>query len=169
MRQRRHRVAYGWEDGRRVRLVWRSASASLKLGAVQLPDVRYARSGDLSIAYQVVGEGPFDIVFAPSLVTHAELQWKVRPWAAFNGRLAKHGRLIVFDKRGTGMSDRSVGIPDIEQRMDDIRAVMDAAGSERAALIGTSDGGTMCALFAARFTQFRPSSAIARRPACPRS
>jgi class 3 adenylate cyclase/pimeloyl-ACP methyl ester carboxylesterase len=118
-----------------------------------VPETRYAESGDVRIAYQVFGEGPFDIVFAPSLVTHVELQWKIRPWAAFYERLARMGRVIVFDKRGTGMSDRDVGIPDIEQRMDDIRAVMQAAGSERAAMIGTSDGGTMSALFAATYPQ----------------
>jgi pimeloyl-ACP methyl ester carboxylesterase len=120
---------------------------------MDVPETRYARSGDVSIAYQVFGEGPFDVVFAPSLVTHVELQWKVRPWAEFNERLGRLGRLIVFDKRGTGMSDRAVGIPDIEQRTDDIRAVMDAAGPEQAALIGTSDGGTMCALFAATYPE----------------
>jgi class 3 adenylate cyclase/pimeloyl-ACP methyl ester carboxylesterase len=120
---------------------------------VQVPETRFARSGEIRIAYQVFGAGPFDIVFAPSLVTHVELQWKVRPWAEFNERLGRLGRVIVFDKRGTGMSDRDVGIPDIEQRMDDIRAVMDAAGSERAALIGTSDGGTMSALFAATYPE----------------
>jgi pimeloyl-ACP methyl ester carboxylesterase len=120
---------------------------------VQVPETRFTQSGDVRIAYQVFGEGPFDIVFAPSLVTHVELQWKVRPWADFNERLGRLGRVIAFDKRGTGMSDRTVGIPDIEQRMDDIRAVMDAAGSERAALIGTSDGGTMSALFAATYPE----------------
>jgi class 3 adenylate cyclase/pimeloyl-ACP methyl ester carboxylesterase len=118
-----------------------------------VPETWYAESGGVRIAYQVFGEGPFDIVFAPSLVTHVELQWRVRPWAAFYERLGRLGRVIVFDKRGTGMSDREVGIPDIEQRMDDIRAVMEAAGSERAALIGTSDGGTMSALFAATYPQ----------------
>jgi pimeloyl-ACP methyl ester carboxylesterase/class 3 adenylate cyclase len=120
---------------------------------VEMPETRYAESGGVRIAYQVFGDGPFDIVFAPSLVTHVELQWRVRPWAAFYDRLSRLGRVIVFDKRGTGMSDRDVGIPDIEQRMDDIRAVMDAAGSERAALIGTSDGGTMSALFAATYPE----------------
>ena len=120
---------------------------------VDMPETRYARSGDVSIAYQVFGEGPFDIVFAPAQVTHVELQWKVRRWAAFNERFARLGRVIVFDKRGTGMSDRHVGIPDIEQRMDDVRAVMDAAGSERAALIGTSEGGTISAMFAATYPE----------------
>src|SRR6266540_2882558 len=101
---------------------------------MEIPQTKYAKSGDVSVAYQV---------------THVELQWKVRPWAAFFERLADLGRVIVFDKRGTGMSDRVVGIPDMEQRMDDVRAVMDAAGSERAALFGHSEGGNMCVLFAA--------------------
>lgn len=117
------------------------------------PEVRYADSDGVRIAYQVFGEGPFDIVFAPSHVTHVELQWSVRPWADFLRRLGQLGRVIVFDKRGTGMSDRSVGLPHMEERMDDIRAVMDAAGSNRAAVIGTSEGGTMCALFAATFPE----------------
>jgi class 3 adenylate cyclase/pimeloyl-ACP methyl ester carboxylesterase len=120
---------------------------------VEMPETRYARSGGVSIAYQVFGDGPFDIVFAPAQVTHVELQWKVRRWAAFNERFAKLGRVIVFDKRGTGMSDRHVGIPHMEQRMDDVRAVMDAAGSERAALIGTSEGGTISAMFAATYPE----------------
>ena len=136
------------ESCRRVPRAGRSG-----LVPVEIPETRFTQSGDVRIAYQVFGDGPFDIVFAPSLVTHVELQWKVRPWAEFHQRLGRLGRVIVFDKRGTGMSDRTVGIPDIEQRMDDIRAVMDAAGSERAALIGTSDGGTMCALFAATYPE----------------
>jgi pimeloyl-ACP methyl ester carboxylesterase len=132
----------------------RSLGRGLKLRFVgAVPETHYAKSADVSIAYQVFGEGRFDVVFAPSLVTHVELQWRIRPWADFLQRLGRHGRVLLFDKRGTGMSERDVGIPDIEQRMDDIRAVMDAAGSERAALIGTSDGGTMCALFAATYPQ----------------
>ncbi len=120
---------------------------------METPEVQYADSNGVQIAYQVFGNGPFDIVFAPSMVTHVQLQWQIRPWAEFLRRLSQLGRIIVFDKRGTGMSDRAVGIPHIEERMDDIRAVMDAAGSERAALIGTSEGGTMCALFAATFPE----------------
>jgi pimeloyl-ACP methyl ester carboxylesterase len=116
-----------------------------------MPETRFAHSGEVAVAYQVFGDGPFDVLFAPSLVTHAELQWKVGVWAQFFERLGRLARVITFDKRGTGMSDRGVGIPDIEERMDDIRAVMDAAGSDRAALIGTSDGGTMSALFAATY------------------
>jgi len=120
---------------------------------VRTPEVRYADSSGVRIAYQVFGSGPFDIIYAPSHVTHVELVWNVEPWARFLERLGGLGRVIVFDKRGTGMSDRSVGVPDLEERMDDIRAVMDAAGSERTALIGTSEGGTMCALFAATFPE----------------
>ncbi|MGH9030119.1 MAG: adenylate/guanylate cyclase domain-containing protein [Acidimicrobiales bacterium] len=117
------------------------------------PEVRYTDSSGVRIAYQILGEGPFDIVYAPSHVTHVELVWRIRPWAEFLERLGQLGRVIVFDKRGTGMSERSVGVPDMDERMDDIRAVMDAAGSDRAALIGTSEGGTMCALFAATFPE----------------
>jgi pimeloyl-ACP methyl ester carboxylesterase len=97
------------------------------------PEVQYTESSGVRIAYQVFGDGPFDIIYAPSHVTHIELVWKVRPWAVFLRRLSQLGRVIVFDKRGTGMSDRSVGLPDMEERTDDIRAVMDAAGSQRAA------------------------------------
>ena len=116
-----------------------------------VPEVQYTESSGVRIAYQVFGDGPVDIIYAPSHVTHIEMVWKIRPWAEFLRRLSQLGRVIVFDKRGTGMSDRRVGLPDMEERTDDIRAVMDAAGSERAALIGTSEGGTMCALFAATF------------------
>jgi class 3 adenylate cyclase len=97
------------------------------------PETRYATSGDVHIAYQVVGEGPLDLVFVPSLTHHIELVWENPPQARFFERLASFGRLLLFDKRGTGMSDRFVGAPTLETRMDDIRAVMDASGSERAA------------------------------------
>ena len=117
------------------------------------PEVQYTESSGVRIAYQVLGEGPYDVVYAPSHVTHVELIWTIRPWADFLARLARLSRVIVFDKRGTGLSDRSVGLPGMEERMDDIRAVMDAAGSQRAAVIGTSEGGTMCALFAATFPE----------------
>ncbi len=87
------------------------------------PETRYARSGDVSIAYQVVGDGPFDLVFVPGSVSHTELGWKVPALADFYRRLASFSRLIIFDKRGTGMSDRVAGAPTIETRMDDVRAV----------------------------------------------
>jgi len=116
---------------------------------MELPETRYARSGDVSIAYQVVGDGPFDLVRIPPFVSHVELAWQVPGNADFMRRLASFCRLISFDKRGTGMSDRVSGVPTLEVRMDDVRAVMDAAGSERAALLGASEGGPMSALFAA--------------------
>jgi class 3 adenylate cyclase len=118
-----------------------------------LPETRYARSGELRIAYQVVGNGPFDLVFVPGFVSNIELFWEIPEWARFFGRLAAFSRLILFDKRGTGLSDRVAGIATLEERMDDVRAVMDAAGSERAALFGVSEGGPMSLLFAATYPQ----------------
>jgi pimeloyl-ACP methyl ester carboxylesterase len=92
------------------------------------PETRYARSGDVSIAYQVLGEGLFDLVFIPPFLTHVELVWTLPSFAPFLTELASFSRLIRFDKRGTGMSDRVTGAPTLETRMDDVRAVMDAAG-----------------------------------------
>jgi class 3 adenylate cyclase/pimeloyl-ACP methyl ester carboxylesterase len=116
-------------------------------------ETRYARSGDVSIAYQVTGDGPFDVVHVPAFVSHVELAWDVPGLAAFTRRLSSFCRLIRFDKRGTGMSDRVSGVPTLETRMDDVRAVMDAVGSERAALIGVSEGGPMSILFAATYPE----------------
>jgi class 3 adenylate cyclase len=107
----------------------------------------------VSVAYQVLGEGRFDLVFVPGAVSHLELAWQVPGIAAFNRRLASFCRLILFDKRGTGMSDRVSGSPTLETRMDDVRAVMDAVGSQRAALLGVSEGGSMSALFAATYPE----------------
>jgi class 3 adenylate cyclase len=118
-----------------------------------LPETRYARSGELRIAYQVIGSGPFDLVFVPGFVSNIELFWEMPEWAQFFTRLAAFSRLILFDKRGTGLSDRVAGIATLEERMDDVRAVMDAAGSERAALFGVSEGGPMSLLFAATYPQ----------------
>jgi class 3 adenylate cyclase len=118
-----------------------------------LPETRYARSGDVNVAYQVVGDGPLDLVFVPSMVHHVELAWENPPQARFFNGLAALSRLLLFDKRGTGMSDRVVGAPTLEARMDDIRAVMDAAGSERAVLLGLGEGGPLCALFAATYPE----------------
>jgi class 3 adenylate cyclase len=114
-------------------------------------EVRYARSGDVNIAYQVLGEGPIDLVLVSGFVSHLELDWDEPRSAHFLERLASFSRLIRFDKRGTGLSDRPGGLPDLETRMDDVRAVMDAAGVERAALFGYSEGGPMSALFAATY------------------
>jgi class 3 adenylate cyclase/pimeloyl-ACP methyl ester carboxylesterase len=115
--------------------------------------IRYAQSGDVSIAYQVAGEGPFDLVLVPGFISHLEFDWEEPRHAAFLERLSSFSRLIRLDKRGTGLSDRQGGIPDLETRMDDVRAVMDAVGSERAALFGYFEGGPMSILFAATYPE----------------
>jgi pimeloyl-ACP methyl ester carboxylesterase len=118
-----------------------------------VPEVRYARSGEVSIAYQVVGDGPFDLVWTPGALSHLDLLWQDEERARFHRALASFSRLITFDKRGTGLSDRVAGIADLETRMDDIRAVMDAAGSESAVVCGVSEGGPMALLFAATYPE----------------
>jgi len=117
------------------------------------PETRYARSGDIHIAYQVVGAGPFDLLFVPGFVSHLEANWDDPNIAAMLGRLARFSRLILFDKRGTGLSDRGSLNFTLEQRMEDVRAVLDAVGSERAALFGISEGGPMSALYAATYPE----------------
>ncbi len=114
---------------------------------------KYARSGEINIAYQVVGEGPRDLVLVPGWVTNIEIFWEEPSAARFLERLASFSRLILFDKRGTGLSDRVVDMPNLETRMDDVRAVMDAVGSDRAALLGYSEGGSMSLLFAATYPE----------------
>jgi pimeloyl-ACP methyl ester carboxylesterase/DNA-binding CsgD family transcriptional regulator len=114
---------------------------------------KYARSGDVNIAYQVVGDGPIDLVLVLGWVSHLAYVWELPAMAAFLNRLASFSRLILFDKRGCGMSDRVHPLPTMEQRMDDVRAVMDAAGSEKAAVMGISEGGVMSALFAATYPE----------------
>jgi Predicted hydrolases or acyltransferases (alpha/beta hydrolase superfamily) len=121
------------------------------------PETRYAKSGDVSIAYQVVGDGPFDLVFAPGSVSNLEFGWEEPTLERFYQRLASFCRLIIFDKRGTGVSDRVRGVPDLETRMDDVRAIMDAVGSERAAVLGYSEGAAMAALFAATYPERTPA------------
>jgi class 3 adenylate cyclase len=118
---------------------------------VDVPETLYARSGDVNIAYQVVGEGELDLVYVPGWVSNVEYVWTYPPLEHFLRRLATFSRLILFDKRGTGLSDAVAldKLPTLEQRMDDVRAVLDAVGSERAALFGHSEGGAMCMLFAA--------------------
>jgi class 3 adenylate cyclase/pimeloyl-ACP methyl ester carboxylesterase len=118
-----------------------------------MPETQYAKSGDTYIAYQVMGEGPFDVVFVPGFISHLDMQLELPLTANFFRRLASFCRLIRFDKRGTGLSDRLSAIPTLEERMDDVRAVMDAAGSTRAALFGMSEGGPMCTVFAATYPQ----------------
>jgi pimeloyl-ACP methyl ester carboxylesterase/DNA-binding winged helix-turn-helix (wHTH) protein/class 3 adenylate cyclase len=119
------------------------------------PETMYARSGDVNIAYQVIGDAPLDLVFVMGWVSHLEYFWREPSFARFLLRLASFSRLILFDKRGTGLSDRVPinQLPTLEQRMDDVRAVMDAVGSERAALCGVSEGGPMCSLFAATYPE----------------
>ncbi|HWC77676.1 MAG TPA: alpha/beta fold hydrolase, partial [Blastocatellia bacterium] len=122
---------------------------------LQMPVTHYARSGDVNIAYQVIGDAPLDLVFVMGWVSHLECFWQEPSFARFLTRLASFSRLILFDKRGTGLSDRVPvdQLPTLEQRMDDVRAVMDAVGSPRAALCGVSEGGPMCSLFAATYPQ----------------
>jgi pimeloyl-ACP methyl ester carboxylesterase len=120
--------------------------------ADSMPAIRYARSGDVHVAYQVVGDGPVDIVFVEGSFTNRHVQWEEPSYRRFMERLGSFVRVLVFDKRGMGLSDR-VQVGTLEERMDDVRAVMDAAGSERAALIGESEGGPMAMLFAATFPE----------------
>ena len=117
-----------------------------------MPETQYAQSGDLSIAYQVLGDGPIDVVFVSGFISHQELQWEGAMRLPIR-RVAEYARLITFDKRGTGLSERTLGYGGAEDRMDDIRAVMDAAGSERAAVIGLSEGGPLAILFAATYPE----------------
>ncbi|MEH2539480.1 MULTISPECIES: adenylate/guanylate cyclase domain-containing protein [unclassified Bradyrhizobium] len=116
-----------------------------------VPDTLYAKSGHVRIAYQVVGDGPFDLVFVPGFISNLDLAWEDPVRAQVWTRLAAFSRLILFDKRGTGLSDRIGGVPTLEERMDDVRAVMDAVGSRQAGLFGASEGGAMSMLFAASY------------------
>ena len=131
------------------------------------PETRYALSGDVHIAYQVVGDGPFDLVFVPGFVTHMELQWRLPGMGGFLKDLGSFSRLIRFDKRGTGMSDPVSGAPNLETRMDDVRAVMDAVGSRRAAFYGLSEGAAMSILFAATYPE--RTAALVVRSCSPRT
>jgi class 3 adenylate cyclase/pimeloyl-ACP methyl ester carboxylesterase len=117
------------------------------------PQTRYARSGDVFIGYQVFGEGPFDLVVVPGALSNIEYGWEFQGWRDFYGSLASFARVLLFDKRGTGISDPVQGAPSVEERMDDVRAVMDAVGSHRAALMGSTDGGAIVALFAATYPE----------------
>jgi pimeloyl-ACP methyl ester carboxylesterase len=121
--------------------------------ATAVPETRYALSGELRIAYQVIGDGPIDLVHVPGWVSNVEYGWEEPSLARFYRGLAAFSRLILFDKRGTGLSDRAAGLPDIQQRMDDVRAVMDAASSRRAAIFGWSEGVGMAITFAATYPE----------------
>ncbi|HEV3392716.1 MAG TPA: alpha/beta hydrolase, partial [Chthoniobacterales bacterium] len=118
-----------------------------------LPKTKYARSGEVRIAYQITGEGPFDVVWAPGTMSHLDLDWELPQRALFFERFSKFCRLIRFDKRGTGLSDRPVHMATLEERTDDIRAVMDDVGIKSANVFGVSEGGSMACLFAATYPE----------------
>ena len=118
-----------------------------------IPEIRYAKSGDVHLAYQIVGDGPRDLVLVPGWVSHLEYEWEEPHFSRFLRRLASFSRLILLDRRGTGLSDRVAALPSLEQRMDDVRAVMDAAGSARAAIFGISEGGPMAMVFGATYPE----------------
>ena len=134
----------------------------------QQPQTRYASIGDLSIAYQVVGEGPIDLVFVPGFMSHVEMNWDYVFMSTCLERLAQFSRLVVFDKRGSGLSDRSLGAGTLEDRMDDVRAVMDAVGLERAAILGVSNGAPLAAQFAATYPE-RVAALVLFLSSCPGS
>lgn len=117
-----------------------------------VPKIQYAQSGELSIAYQCLGDGPLDLLFIPGFVSNVELLWEM-PWADLLQSLSGLGRLIIFDKRGTGCSDRALGTGSAEDRMDDVRAVADAAGIDQAVMIGMSEGGPLAILFTTAFPE----------------
>lgn len=116
---------------------------------VKSPRTLYAKSGDISIAYQVIGGGSLDLILVPGWISNVDMHWEILGYEAWAERMASFCRLIVFDKRGSGLSDRDVGNSTLEERMDDLRAVLDAVGSERAAVLGFSEGGSLAMLFAA--------------------
>ena len=130
------------------------------------PETKFANSGGVSIAYQVVGDGPIDIVFVPGFMSHVELNWEHEFYSTVLNSYASYGRLIVLDKRGTGLSDRSMGLGIFEERMEDVRAVMDDAGIGRAALVGISEGGALCTLMAAMHPE-RVAAMVLIAAACP--
>src|SRR5215210_4321677 len=107
------------------------------------PEIRYAKSGDVHIAYHVFGHGPENIIIIPGFISHVEHSWDSPDQARWLNHLASRARVVIFDKRGTGLSDRLGQLPNLDQRMDDARAVMDAAGIERAAIMGVSEGGSL--------------------------
>jgi pimeloyl-ACP methyl ester carboxylesterase len=136
-----------------------------------IPETRYARAGATHIAYQVFGEGPRDLVLVPGWISNVDVFWDEPVVARFLRALATFNRVLLFDKRGTGLSDPVPGVATLEQRMDDVRAVMDEVGSRKATLLGYSEGGPMCALFAAshpdRTHALVLMSSYARRLAAP--
>src|SRR6188472_2156222 len=118
-----------------------------------VPETHYALSGDVNIAYQTMGNGPVDIVVVPGIMSHVEFLHELPGYTAFMRRLSTFARVVMFDKRGQGLSDRVAGAPSLEQRMDDVRAVMDSIGSKKTALLGISEGCAMSVLFAATYPE----------------
>jgi hypothetical protein len=114
--------------------------------AVMPPPIRYVHSGDVAIAYQVVGEGPHDLLMIPGWISHLALDWEEPTWVRWCERMTSFARLVRFDKRGTGLSDRPPGVATLEERMEDARAVLDAVGLERAHVMGWSEGGPLAVL-----------------------
>src|SRR5579872_2117533 len=135
----------------RLLAAWHNAPGRMQ--PMQVPETHFAMSGDVHIAYQTVGEGAIDLVFVMGWITHMDYFWQEPHFARFLRRLASFSRLILLDLRGRGLSDRAVGVPTFEERMDDIRAVMDAVGSKRAAVMGISEGGGLSMLFAATYPE----------------
>src|SRR6202451_4230020 len=119
----------------------------------ELPDTRYALRGDVRMAYQTMGGGPVDIIIVPGIVSHVEFVHEFPGYTALLRRLSSFARVVTFDKRGQGLSDRISGAPSLEQRMDDVRAVMDDVGSQRAVIVGFSEGSAMSVLFAATYPE----------------
>jgi pimeloyl-ACP methyl ester carboxylesterase len=117
------------------------------------PPIRYLKNGEVNVAYQVVGDGPHDLLMIPGWISHLALEWEEPTWVRFIERLTPFARLIRFDKRGTGLSDRPPGIPTLEERMEDARAVLDAVGSERAHVLGWSEGGALGILLTASYPE----------------
>jgi pimeloyl-ACP methyl ester carboxylesterase len=118
-----------------------------------LPETRYALSGDVNVAYQTMGAGPVDIIVVPGLASHVEFMHEMPGYTAFHRRLSTFARVVTFDKRGQGLSDRIFDAPSLEQRIDDVRAIMDTIGSKRATLFGHSEGCPMSVLFAATYPE----------------
>jgi class 3 adenylate cyclase/esterase/lipase len=119
----------------------------------KLPTTQYAKSGDLRIAYQVMGEGSFDIIYVPGWISHLELNWEMPAYTEFMQKLSSFCRVIMFDKRGTGMSDRNVSTSTLEERMEDLRAVLDSVGSEQCWVLGYSEGGALAMMFSASYPE----------------
>src|SRR6476660_7795664 len=126
-------------------------SSGILSAMAQLPQTQYAKGPGGDIAYQIVGDGPVDLVIVPGWLSHVDLMWADPSWAKFVGEFASFARVSLYDKLGTGLSDPVDGVPTLESRADDLRAVLDAAGSDRAALFGYSEGGPISVMFAATY------------------